>query len=270
MKISFYLSVIVVMLFSGCSTQSFKMFDGNNTVVKTVSDKEYIQETQFEWKIAKDDRVEISIVNQTSGEGDQQLSQMLSQGGSQQTLTRDGTEGTLIPNDGVVRLPLIGSVSILNLTENQAADKISNLYKAFLRHPYVTVKILNQKLFVLGEVKGPGVIQVTNGTMSLFEALARTGDLTTDADRTNIRVIRGGLRNPQVRDINLADMSQMKLTSLILLPNDIIYVQPRAMKAYNIAFVEQTPFFNMLGAMMSPFITFDTLRSTRAVNVIFK
>jgi len=65
MKISFYLSVIAVMLFSGCSTQSFKMFDGNNTVVKTVSDKEYMQETQFEWKIAKDDRVEISIVNQT-------------------------------------------------------------------------------------------------------------------------------------------------------------------------------------------------------------
>lgn len=270
MNIALYLLAISAVFFSGCSTQSFKYFGGDYATIKTVSDAEYNKELKFEWKIAKGDRVEISIANLASGKsGDQQLNQILSNGG-QQTLTSNGTDGYLIPNNGNVRLPLIGVVSIIGLTENQAATKITKLVKVYIRNPFVSVKILNQKLFVLGEVKSAGVVQVTNGTMSLFEALARTGDLTNDADRTDIKIIRGGLRHPEVREVNLADMSQMNLTSLILLPNDIVYVQPRAMKAYNVAFKEQTPFFNMLTTMMSPFITLDTFSTTKAVRVIYK
>jgi len=268
-KYSIFFIAVAGVLFSGCSTQSYKMFGNSDGMIKTVtvSDANYSEEVQFEWKIVKGDRVEVNIANLTSSEGDQQLNQMLSRGG-QQTLSRDGTEGYLIANNGLIRLPLIGAVEIMGLTENQAAEKLSTLYQQYLRSPYVSVKILNQKLYVLGEVKGPGVVQVTNGTMNLFEALAKTGDLTTDAERTNVRVIRGGLRTPEVREINLADMSQMTLSSLILQPNDIVYVQPRAMKAYNVAFAEQTPFFSMINTMMSPFISAISLKNGKAIDVV--
>lgn len=270
-SIVYTLLILLSLMISGCSTGTFKMFDKSDEIVRTVSDQNYTEELKFEWKIAKGDRVEINIVNQTSGEGDQQLNQILSRGGAQQALTKDGTEGYLISNNGIVRLPLIGGVQIMGLTENEAAEKLTNLYTKYLRNPYVSVKILNQKLFVLGEVNKPGVVQVTNGTMTVFEALAFSGDLTNDAERTNVRIIRGGLRTPQVREINLANMSEMKLTSLVLQPNDIVYVQPRSMKAYNVAFTEQLPFFNMLNTMMTPFVTFDTFRNTKAVDVfLFK
>ncbi len=267
MKIISFITLATGLLFMGCSTQTFKMFDSNGTAIRTVSDTDYAAEADFEWKIAKGDRLEINIVNQASGEGDQQLNQILSRGG-QQTLTRDGTEGYLIPPNGIIRLPLIGAVNLLGLSETQASEKLITAYTNYLRTPYVSVKILNQRLFVLGEVRSPGVKQVTNGTMSLFEALALSGDLTNDAERTNVKVIRGGLRTPIVREINLADMSQMTLASLTLQPNDIIYVQPRSMKAYNVAFNEQTPFFQMLTTMMAPFITFDTFRKAKAVDVL--
>lgn len=269
MKYLTFFIIVAGLLLNGCSTQSFKMFGNSEGLIKTVtvSDANYSEEVQFEWKIVKGDRVEVNIANLTSSEGDQQLNQMLSRGG-QQTLSRDGTEGYLIANNGLIRLPLIGAVEIMGLTENQAAEKLSTLYQQYLRSPFVSVKILNQKLYVLGEVKGPGVVQVTNGTMNLFEALAKTGDLTTDAERTNVRVIRGGLRNPEVREINLADMSQMTLSSLILQPNDIVYVQPRAMKAYNVAFAEQTPFFSMINTMMSPFLSAISLKNGKAIDVV--
>lgn len=269
MRYPIFFIAVAGVLFSGCSTQTFKMFGNSDGLIKTVtvSDANYSEEVAFEWKIVKGDRVEVNIANLTSSEGDQQLNQILSRGG-QQTLVRDGTEGYLIANNGLIRLPLIGAVEIMGLTENQAAEKLASLYKQYLRSPYVSVKILNQRLFVLGEVKGPGVVQIPNGTMNLFEALAKSGDLTNDAERTNVRVIRGGLRNPQVREINLADMSQMTLTSLILQPNDIIYVQPRAMKAYNVAFTEQVPFFSMINTMMSPFLSAISLKNGKAVDVV--
>jgi len=260
-RYTFYVIVMMGLLFSGCDTKTFKMLGESGDVVRSVSDENFTQESTFEWKIAKGDRVEIIVANQSVGDGDQQLNILLNTAGrGQQYQTRDGTEGILIPTNGTVRLPLVNVVEIAGLTESQAAEKLTNSYKQYLKNPFVSVKILNQKLFVLGEVRKPGVVQVTNGTMTVFEALAFSGDLTDDASRTNVKIIRGGSRTPQVREINLADMSTMKLTSLILQPNDIIYVQPRGMKAYNVAFREQTPFFDMIHAMLLPFVDFKTIK----------
>lgn len=268
MKILMLISIFLAFVFTGCSTHSFKLLGGDQNITKKVSNAEYKKEKAFEWKIAKGDRVEIIIKNLVPEDNDQ-INRIINEGGTSM-LTRDGTEGYLIQNDGKVRLPVVGVISLLGLTEHEAAQKIEKKSKKYFKYPYVHVKILNQKLFVLGEVKTPGVVQVTNGTMSLFEALAHTGDLTDDADRTNIKIVRGDLRNPEIREINLADISDIKMTSLILRPNDIIYVQPRGMKAYNVAFREVTPFFNMLTQIMAPFVLFDTLANTRVINVITK
>lgn len=272
MKFSFYLIVFIGILISGCGTKTFKMLEGENEVTRTVSDQKYNEEVEFEWKIAKGDRVEIIVANQSVGDGDKQLNVLLSTAGRGESYqTRDGTEGILIPNDGTVRLPLVGVVKIAGLTENGAAEKLTNVYKEYLKNPFTSVKILNQRLFVLGEVRRPGVVQVTNGTMSLFEALGQSGDLTDDAQRSNVKIIRGGLRSPMVKEINLADISDIKLTSLILQPNDIVYVQPRSMKAYNVAFKEQMPFFDLLTSMLSPFVSYTSIKNGKAVDVfLFK
>ncbi|MBN2816179.1 MAG: polysaccharide biosynthesis/export family protein [Campylobacterales bacterium] len=263
----FLFITIIPLLFTACETKSFQLFQTNETVVKTVSDKEYEEELEFEWKITKGDRVEIIVQNQSVAQTDQQLSMLLNTAGRGDIQVKDGTEGILIPKNGTVRLPLVNVVKIAGLTEDEAAAKLHEQYKKYLKNPFVSVKILNQKLFVLGEVNKPGVVQVTNGTMSLFEALAYSGDLTDDAKRTNVKVIRGGMRKPMVKEINLAELSDMTLTSLILQPNDIVYVQPRDMKAYNVAFKEQMPFFEMVEAVLSPFLTVKTINNLGALDV---
>jgi polysaccharide biosynthesis/export protein len=245
------------------------MFDDNRTTNQTVAEAEYNVDESFEWKITKGDRVEISVSNQSSTNGNDQINILLN--GTTKYQNRDGTDGFLIPTDGSVRLPLVGAVSISGLTESEATEKLTNEYRKYLKNPFASVKILNQKLFVLGEVNKPGVVQVANGTMSLFEALAFSGDLTNDAERTNVKIIRGGLRNPLVREINLANIPQMQLTSLILQHNDIVYVQPRSMKAYNVAFKEQMPFFDMITSMLAPFVSYTSIKNGKAVDVfLFK
>ena len=259
---------LMLLILGGCSADTFRMFGGTSQSAATIPDDQYQKDVEFEWKVSKGDRVEIIVVNQSSGEGEQQLNQVLNTGGRMQTsLTRDGTDGFLIPNDGTVRLPLIGEVVIEGMTERQASEKIRSAYLHYLKHPFVSVKILNQKLFVLGEVRKPGVVQVTHGTMTMFEALAYSGDLTDEADRTSVKIIRGGLRNPSLREINLADFSSLKLTSLILQPNDIVYIQPRSMKSYNVAFKEQMPFFEMLHAMLNPFVDYANIKNGNIINV---
>ncbi|WP_457594132.1 polysaccharide biosynthesis/export family protein [Hydrogenimonas sp.] len=274
MKFSSIVLIGAGLFFAGCSAnKEFVYFNQNmdeNKVVKEVPESEYEAEKRFEWKISPGDRVEITVFNQTGSAGTAgagQLNTLLGTSAQSTFVNRTGTEGKLIPPDGNVRLPLIGKIKIAGLTENEAAEKLTKEYKKYLRNPYVEVKIQNQKLIVLGEVKAPGVVPVTSGTMTLFEALASTGDLTDDAMRTNILILRGDLRHPQVRQVDLTDMSKLRLSSLILRPNDIVYVQPRYMKAINKEFAEKGEFFNFLNTIMSPFLTYRAIDQSYNIGI---
>lgn len=264
-----YILIILLfgLIFSGCTAHNYKMFGNSGKYTKTVSDANHTKGIKFEWKIATGDRVQILVQNQSVAADGRQLNVLLDTANEGNYQVRDGTEGILIPQSGNIRLPLLNVVNIKGLTEEQAAAKLDKLYHKYLKHPFVSVKILNQKLFVLGEVRSPGVVQVTNGTMSLFEALAKSGDLTDSADRTNVKIIRGGTRKPMVKEIDLSDLSKMTMTRLTLRPNDIIYVQPRTMKAYNTAFNEIPPFFNMISSVLAPFLTIHTINEIGATDV---
>jgi len=246
------------LFFSACSVKDFNYMEKNqdkDKIITTIDDETYEKDAMFEWKIVKGDRIEINAYNQSSSASNGQLTQLLGSGGQKYYTQRYGDEGILVKSDGLVRLPLIGSVNLLGLTENEAAKLLMEKYKLYLKNPYVSVKILNQKLFVIGEVEKPGVVLVTNGTMTLFEALAYSGDLTDFANRTNIKILRGNMRDPEVREVNLTDFKSVKYASLILRPNDVVYIEPRDSKADVVGVQEELPLWQLIGNILSPFST---------------
>ena len=250
-----------MLMFSGCSMKEYTLFqDENRSEEPTdVNNSVYKDEMVFENKIQPNDRVGIMVYNQ-SGAGPGQLTSMISSRGSQQGgRGADETQGLLVTQEGTVRLPLIGSATIKGLTEDEAAKYLMEEYGKYLRNPYVTVEIMNQRLYILGEVNQPGVVPVTNGTMNLIEAIARSGDLTDFAERRGILILRGDLRDPEVRMIDLTQMSTIKLSSLYLKPNDIVYVQPRASKGRKIAYDEISPPFQLVSSVLAPFVNITYL-----------
>jgi polysaccharide export outer membrane protein len=247
---------ILALSFSACSVKEFNYVEKNlnkKQVITKVDNETYKKDLLFQWKISKGDRIEIQAYNQSSNSSSGQLTQLLSNGGQKNFTQRYGDEGILIPNNGIVRLPLIGAIKLSGLTEDEASKLLISQYKIYLKHPYVSVKILNQKLFVVGEVKKPGVVLVTNGTMNLFEALAQSGDLTDYADRNKITILRGDMRNPEVREINLNDFKAMRYASLILRPNDVVYVRPRESRAEVVGVQEHIPTWDLVSKVLSPF-----------------
>ena len=253
--------IFVVILFSSCSMKEYTLFqDENRSEEPTdVNDSQYADEMVFENKIQSNDRIGIMVYNQSGGGG--QLTSMISSRGSQNggSGSSGETQGLLVTHEGTVRLPLIGSAKIQGLTEDEAAKYLMEQYGKYLRNPYVTVEIMNQRLFILGEVQKPGVVPVTNGTMNLIEALARSGDLTDFAERRGILILRGDLRNPEVRMIDLTQMSTIRLSSLYLKPNDIVYVQPRSSKGRKIAYDEISPPFQLMTSILQPFVNITFL-----------
>ncbi len=252
-KYTFIFSILIT-LFSGCSLKDYKLFqEGSLDIEETtvVEKEEYYQEMAFENIIAPNDRVDVTVYIQ-AGQGSQQMTSILTSRDVNNSNTIQENIGLLVTRKGSVRLPLLGSVNIAGLTQDEASNYLIKEYKKFIRNPYVIVEIKNQRVIVIGEVKSPGIVPVTNGTMNVIEAIARTGDLTDMASRNNLKVIRGDLRNPKVRTINLTRMDALSVSSLYLKPNDILYVQPRNLKGYNRAFNDINPFWNMLSSILDP------------------
>ncbi len=253
------MSMLIGILFnSGCTIKDDRLFqhdgkkDDNSSVIE---DAQYEQEVKYEYKIAPNDRLSI-IAYVQSTTGSQQMSSILANTDTtrQGLSSIDASAGLLVTQKGTVRLPLIGSVKVVGLTEDQASKVLITKYKKFIRNPYVTVEITNQRIIVIGEVKNPGIVPVVNGTMNLIEVIARTGYLTDVASRTNIQIVRGNLRHPTIRTVDLTDGKSLLTTSLLLQPNDIVYVQARAMTGFNKAFNETVPFFNTVSAILAPFV----------------
>jgi polysaccharide export outer membrane protein len=141
-------------------------------------------------------------------------------------------KGYVVDDSGMVRLPLIGSVTLNGLTLSEARNTIEKKYREYITDPIVTVKKLNFKVTVLGEVTKPGTYPILNEQATLPEVMGLAGDLTQLADREQVRIIRdeGGVRKDFFIDLTKA--SSLSAQSYYIHPNDIIYVQPIKRRAF--------------------------------------
>ena len=255
-----FMVLFILVVLSGCTSREYNLFqlEDENVLINEIPKNKYQKEVEFENIIAPNDRVAITVYVQSAA-GSQQMTSILSTRNVNSQNPDEEDLGLLVTQRGTVRLPLVGTVRIEGLTQDEATDKLIKKYQQYIRNPYVTVEIKNQRVIVVGEVNTPGIVSVTNGTMNLIEALALSGDLTKDAARHNIKLIRGDLRNPEIRNINLTDMNMIASTSLLLRPNDIIYVQPRELDGFNKAVQEIAPFWDTLSAILNPFTQRKTL-----------
>lgn len=104
---------------------------------------------------------------------------------------RQNTAGFLVDIDGNILLPILGKIHAAGLTRLQLQDTLSSLLisKNIISDPYVTVRFLNFKVFIIGATFGK-VLTITNERCTFLEALAMSGDLADLVDRGHIAVIR--------------------------------------------------------------------------------
>lgn len=157
-------------------------------------------------------------------------------GGKEATLGTSFTpQQYLVDNQGNINFPMLGEIHVGGLTKMEIEKLIIEKLKVYLKEtPLVTVRVVNYRISVLGEVNSPGSFIVSNEKINLLEALAMAGDLTIYGMRDNVRLIRTGQDNKQeiiTFDLNKAETVFSPYYQLQ--QNDIIYVTPNKVKAKN-------------------------------------
>jgi polysaccharide export outer membrane protein len=141
-------------------------------------------------------------------------------------------QGYLVGQDGLIQFPVLGNLKVTGLTKKQLADDISKRLKdkQLLVDPIVTVRYLNFRVTVIGEVARPGVIPVPSEQINLLEALGLAGDLTIYGRRDNVLLIREQEGKKIMKSLNLNSTELLKSPYFYLRSNDVVYVEPNKTK----------------------------------------
>ncbi len=103
-------------------------------------------------------------------------------------------------------------------------------------------KIQDNRVFVLGEINVQGLIPIGLG-MTATEAIARAGGFTNLARRNSVKVIRGGLENPEVVNVSARDVVRKghRDKDVPLRNGDIVFVPRSPLGGLNVLLSQILP-----------------------------
>jgi polysaccharide biosynthesis/export protein len=154
----------------------------------------------------------------------------------------------------------LGTSYLLRGQTAAAVDFAGLLYRGDIRYnialrdgDVITVgSLLDKKVYVLGEVKRPGPVQMRDKPMNLSEALAEAGGLDpVTADGGNLLLVRGDYANPSITRMDLRDALGLTAANTFLSPGDRILVAPTGLTNWNRVMSQILPFLQGAEAVRS-------------------
>jgi polysaccharide export outer membrane protein len=169
-----------------------------------------------------------------------------------------GIPGLLVQENGTIFLPYTGSIKISGKSLKLAQTLIAAELAKFIVNPDVELTLNSFRITILGEVKSPGIKNSPGDRMTILDALSLSGDLSIDARRTNIKVIRQVGEKKMTYFMDMSNLDVFRSESYYLKSNDIVYIETLPKKIFrdNVSYL--TLMFSIINIVT--FTAFNILR----------
>lgn len=132
---------------------------------------------------------------------------------------------------GCIDFPVLGKLHVEGLTKSEVIRLVQQKLEGQIVDPIVSMRFLNAKVTVLGEVRSPGNYSLNNGRMTLLEALGAAGDITQYGRRDNVLVIRDNRGELEFARLDLSTNDLFASPYFYLQQNDVVVVEPNQARA---------------------------------------
>ena len=237
-----FLIASIIFFFTGCTNKNQLLFSDVNSTIKL--NKNVLSNINYTYKINPGDIVSVMIFNHPE----------LMNIGNKNALSH-----LVVDKDGYIFLPLINRVKIAGLSEEEATNKLIKKYSLYLKRPYVQLKVVSKKVYVLGEVKKPGVIYLNKDYTTLIDVISKSGGFTDMAKRNKIKIISINEKVPTVKIIDLSKLNNVELSNLIIKPNEIVYVEPMKAKLIDTNIKGIKPVVDLVNGILSGIVDIKIL-----------
>ncbi len=253
-KISyFFLAAVAVLAVTSCSTPKNVAYIQNSDSIDYAK-----SEFLYDARIMPKDILTITV-NTVNPEASEPFNLLIHNtlNASRSIATTGGSLQTyLVDNNGCIDFPVVGTLQVGGLTKSMCEKLIHDKIQRYMNaeeNPIVTVRMSNYKISVIGEVNRPGMFNVGNEKINIFEALAQAGDLSIYGVRDRVKLIRENAKGrKEIHTINLNDANIVNSPYYYLQQNDVVYVEPNQVKARNSAIgTSTTIWISVTGALVS-------------------
>ena len=127
-------------------------------------------------------------------------------------------------SDGTVDFPFLEPIRMEGLTLQEAEDTLRNHLRQIIPDAEVKLSLYNKTFTIIGDINS-GTFNVYKDKLTIFQALAMSGDLANSGDRRHVRIIRPhGNDEPEVLEFDIRTNTIIDSKYYYVYPNDVIYV----------------------------------------------
>lgn len=202
---------LVLISFASCYTyKSVGLMQEKNVTLPKYDSVEY-----KDYRIRVNDEIIYRLITD-----DETISQLISSG---ENMSQNNILSYRVMQDGTIDLPFVKTIPVEGLTLAEATEEVERRFKEII--PDATIKLtINRTFTVIGEISS-GVYTIYKEKMTIYQALAMTGDIMQSGDRKHVKIIRETNEGNQVLEFDIRPASIIKSEYYYVYPNDIIYVR---------------------------------------------
>ena len=102
--------------------------------------------------------------------------------------------GKVVKDDGTLFYPYVGSIPVAGKTVSEVRDMLTQGLSKYFKKVKLDVRVISfmsHRVYVVGEVKNPGIQSMVDSPLTVAEAISRAGGSTQEADLSNVTLSRG-------------------------------------------------------------------------------
>ena len=177
------------------------------------------EKTEYEpYRIHENDEILYRLITM-----DETISKVMMEGTGSSSNMNNALSYRVYP-DGTIELPFLEPIYVLGLTLDSAQKVVQEKMREMIPDAEIKLTINNKTFTVIGDIHS-GVYPIYKEKLTIYQALALTGELMNSGDHQHVRIIRPtDTTEPEVLEFDIRTNTIIESKYYYVYPNDVIYV----------------------------------------------
>lgn len=164
---------------------------------------------------------------------DETISKVITDGANSSTLS--DVKSYRVYSDGSIDLPFLEPIVVKDLTIEEAEALVQEKFREIIPDAVVKLTLYNKTFTIIGDINS-GTYQIYKDKLTIYQALAMSGDLMNQGDRKHVRIIRPrDNAEPEILEFDIRTNTLIDSKYYYVYPNDVIYVARSKGSFYKVA-----------------------------------
>lgn len=137
-----------------------------------------------------------------------------------------------VNEEGYINFSFIDKMFVKNLTIEEIRMLLQKTLNDYFKDATVSVKLVNFRITVLGEVNTPGEFTIDKDQINIFQAIGLARGIKDFGNPKTVMLVRQTTDGSEIYEVDLTDKKILESDLYFLMPNDLLYVKPLKAKSY--------------------------------------